>query len=295
MHQQSKNKIIGIYHKNCVDGTTAAAVFLKKFPQAKAFPLQHGYSTEDRDLVLKTVNSDSEVYILDGCFLSEELLSKAKKITIIDHHIGVKEDLDKLAKDHKNLSYIFDNNYSGASLAWKYFFPDEPLPYFIKLVEDQDLSIFQYGEDTESIALYASMFCNEPEKFLSYFYQDISGILSQGKIILKYRNNLIDYFTLNIKPVLLKINNYQVKAYNCSNSNNFKNKIGYYFSKKHNEAVAVFYFNGQEVYFNFRSYDGQFPSALDLAKAIGGGGHHNKSGACIPLKKFIEMLVIENE
>jgi hypothetical protein len=32
--------VVCIYHKNCIDGTTAAAVVLKRFPSADVVPLR---------------------------------------------------------------------------------------------------------------------------------------------------------------------------------------------------------------------------------------------------------------
>ena len=59
------SKKICIYHKNCTDGTTAAAVLLKKFKDCELLPLEHGYAEEDFEGILSLIGEDTEVYIVD--------------------------------------------------------------------------------------------------------------------------------------------------------------------------------------------------------------------------------------
>ena len=48
-------KVVVIYHKDCIDGTTAAAVVLRRFPEAKLFPLSHDPSVDDLEKVLAII------------------------------------------------------------------------------------------------------------------------------------------------------------------------------------------------------------------------------------------------
>ena len=150
-------KVVCIYHGNCTDGTTAAAVLLTKFPDCVLFPFEHGYKPEDFQEVVDKVDKNTVVYIVDFSLKEEDLktlLSIAKKVVIIDHHIGVKGLLEKLSKEYENLEYVFDNHRSGASLTWIYFYGKENIPDLIKYVEDKDIWTWKYGEITKYVNTY---------------------------------------------------------------------------------------------------------------------------------------------
>lgn len=54
----------------------------------------------------------------------------------------------------------------------------------------------------------------------------------------------------------------------------------------------MFSINGNFVKFSIRGNEGQSPTALDVAKLLGGGGHKNAAGAEIPLNDFLKMIII---
>ena len=94
------------------------------------------------------------------------------------------------------------------------------------------------------------------------------------------------------EQTLLKIGDFTVKAFNVGN---FQSEIGNILAEKLGEAVALFNIKGYQVRFSFRSVEGQSPSALDLAKILGGGGHKNAAGASIPLEQFCKIIKFSEE
>jgi uncharacterized protein len=157
-------KTIAIYHKDCTDGTTAAAVVLRKFPEAKVFPLSHGFETHELEAILKEISLGDQIFTVDCVIGVPELLALGHKVTSIDHHIGIKEEMFELSRSNKDFTFIFDNDRSGASLTWITFFPDEKMPEVIKLVEDGDLWKGKYGKDTKDVANYLLKLANKPEE-----------------------------------------------------------------------------------------------------------------------------------
>ena len=219
----------------------------------------------------------------------EEFLDKGHDILVLDHHIGVKEKMEKLANENEKLTYIFDNDKSGASLAWSYFFKDETQPELIKYVQDSDLWTGKYGDDTKYVNNYLSMFSNSPEQMLEFINSDITEIKTKGKIIAGYADNQINKLVESIQEVKLQMGEFIVPGYNITR---YESAVGHKLSEIQNKAVAMFTISGDSVNFSFRGNAGDNPSALELAQFIGGGGHKNASGANIPLKDFMEMIVI---
>ena len=289
-----EEKVVCVYHKNCTDGTTAAAILLKKFPNCKLFPFEHKYKEEDFQAFLNEIDQKTTVYVVDFAFPKEDMekiLKKAKKVVVIDHHIGVYETLKQLASRYPNLEYVFDNNMSGASLTWKYFF-GEPIPELVKLVEDKDIWTWKYGDKTKFVNAFLFMYTNQPEKVKELLEEDVNSLLEKGRIISEYTDYIIETFVEKAKPTYLKIDKYLIKSFNTGL---FQSEIGNILSSKLGEPVALFNISGDFVKLSFRSCEGQEPTALELAKKLGGGGHKHAAGAGIPIQKFCNMIQLGGE
>lgn len=291
--KHSTENIICIYHKNCTDGTFSAAVLLEKFPNCHLFPLEHGYTEKDLNEILEHIDKNTTVYITDFALRKDDLikvLNKADKVINIDHHIGVKGELEEISKQYENFKFIFDNNSSGASLTWKVLNPDKEVPKLIKLVEDKDIWKWEFKEETKFANLYLYMFADKVEEAKGFLKQDIKEILEKGSSISLFVDYLILKFIENPNPTYLQIGDYLVKGFNAGN---FQSELGNLLSEKYDEAVAIFNIKGNQVRFSFRSHDKHNPSALELAKILGGGGHRNASGAVITLEQFCQMIKFE--
>jgi oligoribonuclease NrnB/cAMP/cGMP phosphodiesterase (DHH superfamily) len=275
-------QILGIYHKNCIDGTSAAAVVLKKFPEAKLFPLSHSYTKEDLDPIRDLAKKGAEIYIVDCTLGFKELLEDGHDVVIIDHHISDREEMMDKADGNPKIKYVFDNEKSGASLAWSYFFPEKAEPESIKYVEDSDLGIWQYGDDTKQVNNYLSMFRNNPETMLKLLEGDIEELKTKGALIIRYSDKQIEDL-IKTPPVTLKIGEYVVPAYNITM---YRTACGNIISEKQDSVAVMFTIKGNNVNFSFRSKEHQNPSALELAQVFGGGGHRNSAGATASLEDF---------
>ncbi len=290
-----EENVVCIYHKNCTDGTTAAAVLLTKFPNCKLIPLDHNYSDDNIKNLLNEIDENTVVYIVDFSLRegdTEKLLKKAKKVINIDHHIGVKDRLEELAKKYSNFEFVFDNHRSGASLTWIYFYGNENIPEIIKLVEDKDIWTWKYGEKTKYANSYLTILTDKPEKVKEYILSnDIQQIIENGKIISEFTDYLINNFIDKVKEINIKIGKYVVKAFNTGL---FQSEIGNILSTELKQAVVLFSISGYNVKLSFRSTEGNNPTALELAKILNGGGHKHAAGASVPLEKFCEMILFEN-
>ncbi len=284
--ETSSQPIVAIYHQDCVDGTTAAAVVLKKFPTARLFPLKHGYTPADFAHILEAVGPSTLIFTVDCGSGAQELLATGHQVTTIDHHAGAKELFEQLAAEYSTYSYIFDNDKSGTSLAWSYFFPTELEPEIVSLVEDRDLWKWQFGERTAASHEYLSLLVNQPEKILVLFDLPLATIEQEGALMTKYKNFQVEAFCAAATPIYLLINTASVPFYNTSF---FQSEIGNNLSTLTDRAVCLFSLSGDEVKLSFRSLATHQPSALDLAKQLGGNGHQNAAGARISLDQFLRL------
>jgi oligoribonuclease NrnB/cAMP/cGMP phosphodiesterase (DHH superfamily) len=124
-------QIVVLYHGKCPDGFAAAYAAWKKFGDtAEYLPVNYG-DTMPEGL------AGREVYIVDFCYESAEqmnlLAQSAKRLVVLDHHESNKTTVERVPE------HVYDVNRSGATIAWDYFHPGEPVPRLMKYLEDGDL------------------------------------------------------------------------------------------------------------------------------------------------------------
>ena len=278
-------KTVGIYHKGCIDGTTAAAIVLRKFPEARLFPLAHTYTQDDVMPILEIVDSETKIYTVDCGLGARAFLAHGYAVTTLDHHFGAKEEFEALAREYPKYTYIFDNEKSGASLSWSHFFPDEEMPEFVRLVEEADLWKGEFEGDSKVVNFYASIFRNNPSAMLTLLQSDISVVKEKGAAIVEFADVEI-HDLVQLPALTLHIGAHVVPAYNV---HTYVSSVGNILSGQLGVTVALFAIKGDKVRFSFRGKQGQSPSALALARALGGGGHELAAGATVPLADFIRM------
>ncbi len=281
-------KTIAIYHKDCTDGTTAAAVVLRKYPDALLFPLGHGYEAHELEPLLTQAVIGDRILTVDCAIGVREFLAHGHAVTTIDHHAGAREEFEILAQKNKQFTFIFDNTKSGASLTWATLFPGERMPELIMYVEDQDLWTKKYGNDTKNISSVLYLLTNKPDETLKLFTAPIDVLKQQGSSITAYAELMIENSVTKTESIMVTMGEYHVPFYNITS---LKSEAGNILCTTRNQTVALFTIDGEKVKISFRSLDSHTPSALDIAKIIGGGGHRNASGGIMTLSDFITRIV----
>ncbi|MFW6246643.1 MAG: DHHA1 domain-containing protein [bacterium] len=279
---------IGIYHKDCTDGTGAAAGLFKRFRyDIYLVPLNYDYNFYEVEELVEKLNP-KVIYIVDFTLRKEdmeELLKKGYRIKVYDHHITA-ENILKSLKHYENLEYIYDKNKSGAMIVWCALSNTDKHKEmeYMRYIQDRDLWIWEY-ENTKYITLYLYQYVNRPEKFLDIMQNEkIEDIIDYGKKVAG--------FIESQKSMAITSMGYNeidgIKFFNC----NFeKSDIGNYLSKYYNEPVAIYHIDGEKVRISFRSVPYcRKGNALKWANHYGGGGHEHAAGAVISLRDFMRYM-----
>jgi oligoribonuclease NrnB/cAMP/cGMP phosphodiesterase (DHH superfamily) len=136
-----------LYHADCLDGFGAAYAAWRRYGNTATYrPMHHGEPWNMADI------AGHDVFILDFSFppdTLEQMARIAKSVVQIDHHASALKDWASHLQDDAAarrfeppqlpLQVRFDLDKSGASLAWEYFHPDEPVPLALRHIEDQDM------------------------------------------------------------------------------------------------------------------------------------------------------------
>lgn len=255
-----------IYHAHCADGFTAAWVALRALGEAELLPARYGDAPPDV--------SGREVYILDFSYPRDALLrmvETASSLVVLDHHQTARENLDGLS------CCVFDMSESGASLAWKHFHPEAPLPPIVRYVKDRDLWLWKEFRSKEVIAYIDSLEQDLREwdtlhaDLLDREKEFVTCVVA-GDAILRVQRKYVERMAED--AVLCSIHGVSVVA---ANAPVLISEIGDRLARTSPTGVAgVWHIKGDTAYWSLRS-DGRV-NVADLARGYGGGGHPKAAG-----------------
>lgn len=275
-------KTICIYHGNCFDGMAAALVVKKAHPDAEFIPGNYG----DSKLIINLTQdcyenaNINDRYILVDFSLPRDLMklmdSKAGML-VLDHHKTAQVDCEGLP------FCVFDMNESGASLAWKHFFPGQDVPRLIKYIADRDLWRFGLAHSNEVNAFIQSfpMTLESYGGLLDWLEDDANFQLAieGGASIERYKAYQVDRLISNHK--MMHILGFYVPVVNTPV---LMSEVGAalasmrYSDTGEKVPFGAYYFDRAD---GMRQWGARSVGDFDvsnIARAFGGGGHKNAAG-----------------
>lgn len=273
----SKAPVLVISHAQCTDGATAAAIvelaMEKQGRRVEHRPEGYGYKR------LPDVK-DREVCIVDFCYLREEmevLDSQCARLTVLDHHASAEKAMTgfrcRCGEVH------FDMKESGASLAWRHFFPNEDVPALVEHVKDFDLWQWKL-EHTEAVISYLEVEGNDNIQLLKGILKEGRGALKdiyvKGSHFVQQKRKLVE----EIASDAVEMNFLGYKTLKASTPRSLSSFVGGELAKRTGSfGIAYRQCADGSIKLGLRSLP-EF-SLLDLAEKLGGGGHPNSCGAIL--------------
>lgn len=279
--------IVVIYHKRCPDGFGAAYAAWKKFGDTADY-LAAGYGDP-----LPEGLAGKEVYVLDFIYEQEgamaALAREAKRLVVLDHHES-SQALVEAAPEH-----VFDNDRSGASIAWAYFHPDAPTPRLMRYLEDGDLYRFALPE-TRGLFTYL---ITEPYDFP--VWDELARTLDDDEArsdLLKKAAAYDEYYEKLCAIAVEAAKKVRFEGYECYFANSLpaitmRSHIGSLLYQKLPPIALVVSAHPDGFGVSIRS-DGTVDVAA-LAAKYGGGGHAVSAGFFIPNGHEIPWAEIEED
>lgn len=286
MQIQLNHDTVVLYHKNCLDGIAAAWVAWQFFNrEADLIAVQYGNKFEEmfgnnfENLIGKNV------YCLDFSFDREVVkhLAGICNFILLDHHNTAARALEGLvctdilnlpvtANDipHQSL-LVVDEKFSGAMLAWKFFYPNYEAPWGIRFVQDRDLWQWAY-EDTRAWTSAAFSYEKTVENFNALIERDPSSVIAEGANLARVQANNVAIVAKSARRFVL--DGYDVPIVNCNAF--LASDIGALLGK--GEPFVVLYVDGhKERQFSLRTSSKEI-LVNEIAERFGGGGHPEAAG-----------------
>jgi oligoribonuclease NrnB/cAMP/cGMP phosphodiesterase (DHH superfamily) len=252
-----------IYHGGCPDGFGAAWAAWKMLAD------QAVYIPSVYEQPLPELPRHAKVLFLDFCPPKPalfELAAKVKDVMVIDHHQSSADGMKGVPWAH------FDMEHSGAYLSWMHFF-GEPVPDFVKYLEDRDLWRFDMPYSREVAVALGSY----PMKFDVW-----EAISSMGMEKLKLDGGpLLRYQARKIEEMIARVSwrDFDGHKVPVVNASVMYSEVGDKLCQIYPEVPFAAYFFMRadgKTQWGLRS-PGRF-NVLEIAKARGGGGHPNAAG-----------------
>ncbi len=279
-------QIVVIYHKRCPDGFGAAYAAWKKFADTAEY-LPAGYG----DDALPGLEG-KEVYLLDFCYElpgeMERLARITKKLVVLDHHQSSKGLVESVTE------HVYDEQRSGASIAWSYFHPGTQLPRLIQHLEDGDLYRYALPE-TRDLFSYLVV---QPEDFT--LWDDIMKKLevdaSRVKLLIK-ASAYTEYFELLAKISVEAAKKVRFEGHDCyfttaMPSITMRSHVGHALYQLLPPIALVVSAHPNGFGVSIRG-DGSVDVSR-IAVKYGGGGHTNSAGFFVPNSTEMPWVEIDD-
>lgn len=292
------------FHKNCFDGTMAAAVMVLKVCQSdlwkreetKFIPCSYTDDIGDLDQYVNT-----RVLILDMTFDSErleQLCRVASDVLVIDHHpkarAQVIEYFDLRTRPvPPNLHFCTDtesNPRSGAQLTWDYFFDPAAQPDCVRWIGKGDRWIFDEPE-IRAFRMAMGTLGFDPDIWKSLLLEAgnaVQELVQKGYVIEEVTDSQLDYLEANATS-RMTIAGYNVVVVDAPKflASEIAQRLYSKLSVEESPFIAVHYEEGGMLTYSLR-LDKEKNPTLDLgevARKFGGGGHASAAGFEVRIAK----------
>lgn len=270
-----------IYHGNCADGFGAAwAVWCARGDDFEYFPAQYGDPIPDVE--------NREVVIVDFSYPENDLItisSRAASVVVIDHH-QTAEHVIGLIEDGV-VDGVFDQEKSGARLAWEWFHPGFDVPPLLAYIEDRDLWRFSMPQ-TRAVMASVFSFPYDFSVWSSLDYQcsapNVSRIIQEGEALLRERQKTLE----ELLPPMTKwitLDGYCVPSINLPDP--WKSEAGHELCRRHPEAAFAVVYSEHANYRVYHLRSAQHGADVSaIAQRFGGGGHRHAAGFRVQTFEF---------
>jgi len=249
---------------------------------------------ENDNLTFPVPLSGRRVFVLDFSFrpdIHAAILEEAAEVVWLDHHKTAFEarglDPTKAYEQRTGRDvWVLDPHMSGCLITWNFFHPESAPPFALRLIDDRDRWVWQYGADTRN---FATALRSKPLSLdrIAQAVDNVDKLIEHGAAMNTLFDQQLDDITC--KPVRLELRATSTQdltglswvglAVNCTPQ--FASEAGNKLADKSGTFGATWCTGDSgKIFFSLRSIGSYDVS--EIARYYGGGGHKNAAGFSIP-------------
>ncbi|HUX80833.1 MAG TPA: hypothetical protein VMV38_00735 [Candidatus Paceibacterota bacterium] len=279
-------KIAIIYHGGCPDGLGGAYAAWKKFgEEAEYIPAKHGKPIPEG-------LEGKQLFFIDFSYpqdIMDAVVKTAASVTVLDHHLGTKKIVESMPE------YVFDENRSGATIAWGYFHPDLPVPALLRYIEDGDLYKFILPNSRQILAyLYSSPLLTSSFEQWDLMINEMTTpaelerIIHTGSLFEQYHEHIVQSGVRHAELIIFE----GYECYLASSSGEFVSDIGNHLVTARPPIALIVSASATDLRVSLRS--DKTVDVAAIARIYGGNGHPAAAGFRIPLGQAVPWHPIED-
>lgn len=274
-----------VYHGGCVDGLFGLAV-VRRALEGKGYEVRAIAGAYNKPL--PSMEGAALVVCVDFCPTAEQLQdlrAAHDNVTVIDHHDTARPLLEHV---RGMMEVVFDMDESGATLAWRHYFPGEPMPALLGYVRDRDLWRWELPGSKPINYMLQKLKRHEgalPPFDLWGHGGYIDSLKSMGDVEMRVRDEAV-------LSAVARCHWRQVGVHRvpCTMMQLWESELGHELLNAHPEALISANISVQadgSVRFSVRANDRLHVGDL-MRDLFGGGGHPNAAGA-----EFADVAALE--
>lgn len=295
---EKQKKVRIVYHHNDLDGFMSAACIYKHFLDTDNYWAFENYfisisfpttlETFKYDQFFNNEESKSnvvdEIYILDYSFTKDtkDILFKLAEHTVdlfyVDHHKTTLDIVEEIEK-YKNITYLVNNDRSGAYLTYQLFNFNKTIPLCILLTDDYDRYIKEIpGSQDFNNGMYAyeDAMTNIHNPVWRYLFEDksfklIENIIGKGEVVYEYNKNR---YAKQLKEFGYE---HVFEGLDCVVVNTGGNSLAFGKKLSKYKMGIIYQYDGQLFKYSLYSTHSDVDCAA-IARKYGGGGHKGAAG-----------------
>lgn len=281
-------KPLVIYHANCTDGWTAAWIAARVLGDVELFPGFYGTTPPDV--------TDRDVYCVDFAYGHHEMLclaEQASRLWVLEHHKSRENELRVLLSLPKRPSVMFDNDRSGARLAWDFWVDTADGPkselvhaeWLVNYVQDRDLWRWALPDSRLVSAGIEAWKRDDLDQWDALASLSPEKLAADGEIIERYRQRCIEAAVVLARPMWIA--GHRVLCANTSEMR-FASDTAHVLADGKAFGATWWLRADGVVQFSLRSR----PDGIDVsevAKQHGGGGHKHAAGFQVPFSWLSQL------
>lgn len=271
-----------LFHGSCFDGFTSAWIAKNAgVPPENLFPMSYGGKVPE-------LPEDATVLMVDFSLDRNDLVALRDKLgdlIVLDHHKSAEAQLHGLPWAY------FDMEESGASLAWKFFHPDEKAPKLVKYIREHDLWRFELQDSAEIRGYLRSyiMTYENWDNLCTTLEMDFAVAQQEGSAIKRSHEAAVS--AMCEAAVTMEIGGYAVPVVNATI---YFSEVATRLLKLHPTAeFAAYYMDRAD---GMRQWGMRSRAEFDcskVAKRYGGGGHMQAAGFVTKVPTILSTPTIE--
>lgn len=281
--------MIIIYHSRDLDGYCSGAICKKKYPDATLIGYDYG-----QPIPWDKIPSGEAVIMADVSLPMVDMLIMAERskrqFTWIDHHVSAIIDFNNTVIENNGLiNTVLEDGIAACEGAWKYLFPNDPMPAAVQLLgkydtwrnEDKeewenDILPFQFGmrlniNSAENFDM-SLLELNHLDKKPVLSIEKCLPIIQLGKGILTYQKSQ----NAIVMRGAFELNFHGYRAIACNGGGFNSQAFETVWDEAKYDLMMPFKYDGKKWVFSM--YTTHNIDLSILTKQLGGGGHKKTCG-----------------